>query len=78
MSVVNLCPGLPIYALGRDANEAVDNQDKFDELGLYDNYVIPLANKVKQCGMFGVSSEEYFGFAVENRMEGKPGRESWS
>lgn len=40
-----------------------------DEISFFDNYVIPLANKLKECGVFGVSSDEYLGFAVENRME---------
>ena len=39
------------------------------EIGFLDNYVIPLAKKLKECGVFGVSSDEYLGFALENRME---------
>lgn len=40
-----------------------------EELNFFDYYVIPLANKLKECGVFGVSSDEYLGFAVENRIE---------
>lgn len=39
------------------------------EIGFLDHYVIPLAKKLKECGVFGVSSDEYLGFALENRME---------
>jgi hypothetical protein len=39
------------------------------ELGFFDNYIIPLAKKLKECGVFGVSSEEYLNYATENRRE---------
>lgn len=39
------------------------------ELGFFDDYVIPLANKLKECGVFGVSSDEYLNYAMENRRE---------
>jgi 3'5'-cyclic nucleotide phosphodiesterase/Adenylate and Guanylate cyclase catalytic domain len=39
------------------------------ELWFFDNYVIPLAKKLKECGVFGVSSDEYLNYAVENRRE---------
>eukprot|EP00428_Durinskia_dybowskii_P029192 CAMPEP_0170238374 /NCGR_PEP_ID=MMETSP0116_2-20130129/18941_1 /TAXON_ID=400756 /ORGANISM="Durinskia baltica, Strain CSIRO CS-38" /LENGTH=108 /DNA_ID=CAMNT_0010489185 /DNA_START=339 /DNA_END=665 /DNA_ORIENTATION=- len=39
------------------------------ELGFFDNYIIPLANKLKECGVFGVSSDEYLNYALENRRE---------
>lgn len=35
----------------------------------FDNYVIPLAKKLKECGVFGVSSDEYLNYALENRRE---------
>jgi PDZ domain-containing secreted protein len=41
------------------------------ELWFFDNYVIPLANKLKECGVFGVSGDEYLGYAVQNRNEWK-------
>ncbi|CAB9503263.1 Receptor-type guanylate cyclase gcy [Seminavis robusta] len=39
------------------------------ELGFFDNYIIPLAGKLKECGVFGVSSDEYLNYAVQNRAE---------
>jgi hypothetical protein len=39
------------------------------ELWFFDNYVIPLAKKLKECGVFGVSSDEYLNYAMENREE---------
>eukprot|EP00934_Nitzschia_sp_Nitz4_P007763 Nitzschia sp. Nitz4//scaffold37_size175936//118664//127302//NITZ4_002057-RA/size175936-augustus-gene-0.10-mRNA-1//1//CDS//3329549821//7753//frame0 len=41
------------------------------ELGFFDFYIIPLAKKLGECGVFGVSSDEYLNFATENR-------EKWS
>ena len=37
------------------------------EIGFFDNYVIPLARKLQNCGVFGVSSEEYLNYAISNR-----------
>lgn len=39
------------------------------ELGFFDFYIIPLAKKLKACGVFGVSSEEYLNYATLNRNE---------
>lgn len=39
------------------------------ELWFFDNYIIPLAGKLKDCGAFGVSSDEYLKFALQNRQE---------
>ena len=39
------------------------------ELGFLDYYVIPLARKLKECGVFGVSSDEYLQYALANRSE---------
>lgn len=39
------------------------------ELGFLDNYVIPLAKKLSDCGVFGVSSDEYLNYAMKNREE---------
>jgi len=39
------------------------------EIGFFDNYIIPLAKKLKECGVFGVSSDEYLNYAMENRLE---------
>ena len=39
------------------------------ELGFFDNYVIPLAKKLKECNVFGVSSDECLNYALQNRAE---------
>ena len=39
------------------------------ELGFFEFYIIPLAKKLKDCGVFGVSSDEYLNYAVKNSQE---------
>ena len=39
------------------------------EIGFFDHYIIPLANKLVECGVFSVSSDEYLGYAQRNREE---------
>lgn len=39
------------------------------EIGFFDFYIIPLAKKLDQCGVFGVSSDEYLNYAQLNRDE---------
>jgi hypothetical protein len=39
------------------------------ELGFYDFYIIPLAKKLKDCGVFGVASDEYLDYTTANRSE---------
>jgi 3'5'-cyclic nucleotide phosphodiesterase len=39
------------------------------EIGFYDYYIVPLAKKLKDCGVFGVSSDEYLNYAMRNRQE---------
>ena len=39
------------------------------EMGFFDFYIIPLAKKLKECGVFGVSSDEYLSYAIQNRKE---------
>jgi class 3 adenylate cyclase len=39
------------------------------ELWFFDNYIIPLAGKLRQCGVFGVSSDEFLDYASANRKE---------
>lgn len=39
------------------------------ELKFFDNYIIPLAKKLKDCNVFGVSSDEVSNYAVRNRAE---------
>jgi pyrroloquinoline quinone (PQQ) biosynthesis protein C len=56
------------YRGGRMAKDPVEGWYK-GELWFFDNYVIPLAHKLKECGVFGVSSAEYLNYALENRDE---------
>ena len=37
--------------------------------GFFDYYIIPLTQKLKDCGVFGVSSGEFLDFARKNREE---------
>lgn len=39
------------------------------EIGFFDFYIIPLAKKLHECGVFGVSSHEYLNYAQQNRQE---------
>jgi len=39
------------------------------EIGFFDYYVVPLAKKLSDCGVFGVSSHEYLDYANKNRAE---------
>jgi len=39
------------------------------ELKFFDNYIIPLAKKLRDCNIFGVSSDECLNYAERNRME---------
>ena len=39
------------------------------ELWFFDNYIIPLANKLHACGVFGVSYFEFLAYAQQNRRE---------
>lgn len=39
------------------------------ELAFFDDCVLPLARKLKDAKIFGVSSEEYYNYALRNREE---------
>lgn len=39
------------------------------ELLFFDNYIIPLGKKLRVCGVFGVSCDEYLNYAQSNRLE---------
>jgi 3'5'-cyclic nucleotide phosphodiesterase len=39
------------------------------QLSFFDDYVIPLAMKLRECGVFGVSGDEYLNYAILNRNE---------
>jgi len=56
------------YIDGRADKSPADNWYE-GEKGFFDFYIIPLARKLKDCGVFGVSSDEYLNYAVQNREE---------
>ena len=56
------------YREGRAEKNPADNWYQ-GEIGFYDFYIIPLAMKLKSCGVFGVSSDEYLSYAQQNRHE---------
>jgi class 3 adenylate cyclase len=56
------------YKAGHAETNPVDTWYK-GELGFFDFYVIPLAKKLNECGVFGVSSDEHLEYALENRRE---------
>eukprot|EP00934_Nitzschia_sp_Nitz4_P001455 Nitzschia sp. Nitz4//scaffold32_size149145//139255//142862//NITZ4_002902-RA/size149145-augustus-gene-0.44-mRNA-1//1//CDS//3329548138//1455//frame0 len=56
------------YEEGRSDKNPVDFWYK-GELGFFDFYIIPLAKKLSDCGVFGVSSDEYLNYAIKNREE---------
>ncbi|KAL7574161.1 hypothetical protein ACA910_014840 [Epithemia clementina (nom. ined.)] len=39
------------------------------EIGFFEFYIIPLAKQLKDCGVFGVSSDEYLNYATRNKRE---------
>ncbi|KAL3940795.1 MAG: hypothetical protein SGBAC_004733 [Bacillariaceae sp.] len=39
------------------------------ELWFFDNYIIPLAKKLRDCGVFGASCDEVLDYARDNRLE---------
>ena len=39
------------------------------EISFFENYIIPLAKKLKECGVFGVSGDEYLTYAEKNFAE---------
>jgi len=56
------------YKTGRAGSDPTEFWAK-GEIGFFDFYIIPLAKKLKDCGVFGVSSDEYLSYAVSNREE---------
>ncbi|KAL7557469.1 hypothetical protein ACA910_019319 [Epithemia clementina (nom. ined.)] len=56
------------FKAGRAAADPSENWYK-GEIGFFDFYIIPLAKKLKECGVFGVSSDEYLNYATKNRKE---------
>ena len=56
------------YEIGRSENDPSEGWYN-GELWFFDNYIIPLARKLEECGVFGVASEECLNYALENRKE---------
>ena len=56
------------YLQGRAEKNPVDSWYQ-GEIGFFDFYVLPLAKKLKDCGVFGVSSDEFLNYAKSNRKE---------
>lgn len=56
------------YSDGRSEKNPADGWYQ-GELGFFDFYIIPLAKKLKDCGVFGVSSDEYLNYAISKRKE---------
>jgi 3'5'-cyclic nucleotide phosphodiesterase len=56
------------YQQGRAEKNPADHWYQ-GEIGFFDFYIIPLAKKLKDCGVFGVSSDEYLSYALKNRNE---------
>lgn len=57
------------YAAGRGPEKDPSTTWYEGELWFFDNYVIPLAKKLDDCGVFGVSSDECLNYALQNRTE---------
>lgn len=56
------------YLEGRSEKDPAEFWYK-GEIGFFDFYIIPLAKKLSDCGVFGVSSQEYLNYALQNRKE---------
>ena len=62
---------LECYSAYTNGRTMVDPTDQWyqGELNFFDYYIIPLATKLKECGVFGVSGSEYLQYAKSNRLE---------
>ena len=60
-----------MYKAYLDGRAGTDPSEKWyeGELGFFDFYIIPLAKKLKECGVFSVASDEYLNYAMTNRRE---------
>ena len=60
-----------LYKAYKDGRSDTDPSEGWykGELGFFDFYLIPLAKKLRDCGVFGVSSDEYLNYALLNRAE---------
>jgi Adenylate and Guanylate cyclase catalytic domain len=60
---------LASYVVGRATKDPADFWFKGELAAFFDSYIIPLARKLSECGVFGVSSDEYLNYALHNREE---------
>ena len=60
---------LELYKSYKEGRSGVDPAGNWfnGEIGFFDFYIIPLAKKLKECGVFGMTSDEFLKYAVENR-----------
>jgi hypothetical protein len=60
-----------MYKAFKEGRSEIDPSDNWykGEIGFFDFYIIPLAKKLKDCGVFGVASDEYLNYAQQNRRE---------
>lgn len=60
-----------MYNAFRDGKVAVDPSTNWfiGEIGFFDYYLIPLAMKLKECGVFGSSGYEYVSYVLKNKKE---------
>ncbi|KAL7581160.1 hypothetical protein ACA910_005950 [Epithemia clementina (nom. ined.)] len=56
------------YLAGRTEKDPTEGWYE-GEIKFFDGWVIPLAKKLRECGVFGVSSDEYLNYAEKNRAE---------
>lgn len=56
------------YKNGRAEKDPTEGWYK-GEIGFFDGYIIPLATKLKECGVFGNAGDEYLGNALRNKAE---------
>lgn len=54
---------------GRAGDQHPANSWYQREIDFFDCTIIPLTKKLKECGVFGVSSDEYLNYAEKNRAE---------
>jgi 3'5'-cyclic nucleotide phosphodiesterase len=56
---------------GRQGFSDVDPSETWyqNEKDFFDFYVVPLTKKLKDCGVFGVSGDEYYNYAIQNRRQ---------
>lgn len=56
------------YLAGRESEDPSLSWHK-GEIWFFDNYIIPLAKKLEECNVFGVSCDEFLTYALQNRHE---------